>query len=59
MAWQMGFLLKEILGFENDYIEKGMDVIKKYYVSTNCNQIVLTNGNDEHLESSYWILHIQ
>ncbi len=52
-------LLKEILGFENDYIEKGMDVIKKYYVSTSCNQIVLTNGNDEHLESSYWILHIQ
>ena len=42
-------LLKEILGFENDYIEKGMDVIKKYYVSTNCNQIVLTNGNDEHI----------
>lgn len=42
-------LLKEILGFENDWIEKGVDLIKKYYVSGSCNQIVLTNGVVEHL----------
>ena len=24
-------------------------IVKKYYVSTSCNQIVLTNGNDEHI----------
>lgn len=39
----------EILGFESEWIEKGMDVIKKYCVSESCNQIGLSNGSVEYI----------
>ena len=41
--------IKAILGFESDRLVKGLDNPKRYYMSTSCNHMVVTNGNDSHM----------
>ena len=49
--------IKSILGFESDTLVKGLDNPKRYYMSSSCNQVVVTNGTDSHvliLPSGYY-----
>ena len=41
--------IKSILGFESDTLVKGVDNPKRYYMSSSCNQVVVTNGTDSHV----------
>ena len=41
--------IKSILGFESDTLMKGLDNPKRYYMSSSCNQVVVTNGTDSHV----------
>ena len=41
--------IKSILGFESDRLVKGLDNPKRYYMSSSCNQVVVTNGTDSHM----------
>ena len=43
--------VQNILGFESSILEKGLDNPKRYYLSTTCNQIVVTNGSMSHVLS--------
>ena len=40
-----------MLGFESSVLEKGVDNPRRYFLSTNCNQIVVTNGTVSHMLS--------
>ena len=46
-----GCEIQSILGFDSSILEKGVDNPKRYYVSTTCNQIVVTNGTVRHVLS--------
>ena len=41
--------IKSILGFESDTLVKGLDNPKRYYKSSSCNQVIVTNGTDSHV----------
>ena len=43
--------IQSILGFDSSVLEKGVYNPKRYYLSTNCNQIVVSNGNVRYLLS--------
>ena len=43
--------VQNILGFESSVLEKGLDNPKRCYLSTTCNQIVVTNGSASHVLS--------
>ena len=43
--------IQSILGFESSILEKGIDNPKRYFMSTNCNQIVVTNGTERYILS--------
>ena len=43
--------IQSVLGFESSIVEKGIDNPKRYFMSTNCNQIVVTNGTERHILS--------
>ena len=38
-----------ILGFESDTLVKGVDNPKRYYMSSSCNQVVVSDGTDSHV----------
>ena len=38
--------IKSILGFESDTLVKGVDNPKRYYMSSSCNQVVVSNGTE-------------
>ena len=40
--------MQKILGFEQSVIQKGTDVIKRYYLSTSANQVVVSNGSNSY-----------
>ena len=41
--------IKSILGFESDTLVKGVDNPKRYYMSSSCNQVVVSNGTESHV----------
>ena len=41
--------IKSILGFESDTLVKGLDNPKRYYMSSSCNQVVVSDGTDSHV----------
>ena len=41
--------IKSILGFESDTLVKGLDNPKRYYMSSSCNQVVVSDGADSHV----------
>ena len=41
--------IKSILGFESDSLVKGLDNPKRYYMSSSCNQVVVSNGTESHV----------
>ena len=43
--------IQSILGFESNIFEKGIDNPKRYFMNTNWNQIVVTNGTVNHVLS--------
>ena len=43
--------IQSILGFDSSVLEKGVDNPKRYYLSTTCNQIAVTNGTVTHVLS--------
>ena len=43
--------IQSILGFESSILEKGIDNPKRYFMNTNWNQIVVTNGTERHILS--------
>ena len=43
--------IKSILEFESDSLVKGLDNPKRYYMSSSCNQVVVTNGTAHHVLS--------
>ena len=43
--------IQSILGFESSVLEKGVDNPRRYFLSTNCNQVVVTNGTVNHMLS--------
>ena len=45
--------IQSILGFESSVLEKGVDNPRRYFLSTNCNQIVVTNGTVSHMLSIF------
>lgn len=42
-------ILQRILGFDKSVIIKGSDTIKKYFLSTTANKLVVTNGSVSHV----------
>ena len=44
-------MIQSILGFDSSILEKGVDNHKRYYVSTTCNQILVTKGTVRHVLS--------
>ena len=43
--------IQSVLGFESSILEKGIDNPKRYFMSTNWNQIVVINGTERHILS--------
>ena len=41
--------IQSILGFESDTLVKGLDNPKRYYMSSSCNHVVVTDGTDSHM----------
>ena len=43
--------IQSILGFESSVLVKGLDNPRLFFLSTSCNQIVVTNGTMSHVLS--------
>ena len=43
--------IRSILGFESSVLVKGLDNPRLFFLSTSCNQIVVTNGTMSHVLS--------
>ena len=41
-------ILQKILGFEKSVIQKGTEIIKRYFLSTNANKLVVSNGTNSY-----------
>ena len=41
--------IKSILGFESDILVKGVDNSRRYYLSSSCNHVVVTDGRDSYV----------
>ena len=41
--------IQSILGFESDILMKEVDNPRRYYLSSSCNQVVVTDGKDSHV----------
>ena len=41
--------IQSILGFESSVLVKGLENPKRYYMSSSCNHLVVTDGNDHHV----------
>ena len=41
--------IKSILGFESDTLVKGLDNPKQYYMSSSCNHLVVSDGEESHV----------
>ena len=41
-------IIQKILGFEQSVIQKGTEIVKRYYLSSSANQLVVTTGTTHH-----------
>ena len=41
--------IQSILGYESDTLVKGVDNPRRYYLSSSCNQVVVTDSRDSHV----------
>ena len=43
--------IQSIVGFQSSVLQKGLDNLRRYFLSRTCNQIVVTNGTTRYLLS--------